>query len=63
MNNKEVFILKVDYDCTLHSTLHPIGVAVKTKEEAERFVKESNQGFIRDYEKITVCDNYEEIIK
>ena len=52
--------LEVDYDGTLTSMLHPVGVAVKTKEEAERFVKESREGFRRSYYSINIYDKYEE---
>jgi len=41
----------------------PFGVAVKTEEEAKRFVKEGKFGYGHSYEKITLFDNKDDAIK
>lgn len=50
----EVYILMADCDGTMRSRDVPIGVAVTSKEEAERFVKEGGIGYTHAYEKVRI---------
>lgn len=60
---KEVYVLLADSDGTMRSNDEPIGVAVTSKEEAERYVREGTVGYSRSYRKLTIFDNMDEGIK
>jgi hypothetical protein len=57
---KEVFVLLADGDGTTRSIDEPWGAAVMTKEEAERYVRESNIGYSRSYTRVGVFRTFEE---
>lgn len=59
---KEVYVLLSDGDGTMRSKDTPFGVAVKTEDEAKRFVSEGNCGYTQSYEKLTVFDDKDEAI-
>ena len=61
--NRKVYILMADGDGTTRSRPEPFGVAVNSKEEAERFVKEGNVGWNQTYSEIKVFDNFESGVK
>lgn len=50
----EIFILMADSDGTMRSSDSPIGVAVTTQEEAQRFVREGKVGYTHSYMKVIV---------
>lgn len=54
---KSVYILMSDGDGTMRSRDTPFGIAVSSKEEAERFVEEGGHGYTHSYEKIEIFDN------
>lgn len=60
---KEIFVLMADRDGTMRSTNEPFGVAVKTKEEADLYVKDGGVGYRHAYEKVEIFDTKEEAIK
>jgi hypothetical protein len=60
---KEIFVLLADGDGTTRSIPEPFGVAVETKEEAERFVAESYCGYSRSFAKVRLFDNWEAALK
>ncbi len=55
-----VYILLSDGDGTLRSIPEPFGVAVRTEEEAKRFVKEDKVGYSQGYEKVRIFDSAKE---
>ena len=59
----EIFILMADSDGTLRSSDSPIGVAVKTLEEAERFVREGKVGYSHSYVKVRIFDDKDEALR
>jgi len=54
---KQVFVLMADSDGTFRSSDSPIGVAVTTEEEAQRFVREGKIGYSHSYVKVLVFDD------
>lgn len=60
---KEVYVLLADGDGTMRSGCDPFGVAVTTKEEAERYLKDGGVGFYHSYSKVRIFDNKDEAIK
>lgn len=58
-----IYLLLADGDGTMHSRLDPFGVAVSSEEEAKRFEKEGNVGYMNSYMKIKVFDNMEDAVK
>ena len=59
----EVYILMADCDGTMHSRNMPFGVAVTSKEEADKFVKEGGVGYFHSYEKVRIFTSKDEAIK
>jgi hypothetical protein len=59
----ELFVLMADSDGTLRSSDSPIGVAVTTKEEAERFVREGKVGYSHSYSKVLVFADKDEALR
>lgn len=59
---KEIFVLLADGDGTMRSQDTPIGVAVTTEEEAERFVKDGGVGYSHSYVKVQVFDNKDDAL-
>lgn len=59
----EIFVLMADTDGTLRSSDSPIGVAVTTEEEAERFVEEGEVGYTRSYFKVLVFADKDEALR
>lgn len=57
-----VYVLMADGDGTLCSQDRPFGVAVTSKAEAERFVKEVNFGYTRSFRELAVFNTTEEAI-
>lgn len=55
-----VYVLLADGDGTLHSINEPWGVAVKTEEEAKRYVKKGGVGYTHGYFKCRVFDSFED---
>lgn len=53
-NYTEVYVLMADSDGTMRSRDIPFGVAVTSKEEADRFVKEGGVGYTRSYETVRI---------
>jgi len=56
---QKVFLLLADGDGTFHSSDQSLGLAVTTKEEAERFVHDETRkvGYSRSYQEIYIFDN------
>ena len=52
--NTEVYMLMADLSGTTFSSDEPLGVAVQSKDEAEKFVKEGGVGFTHSYKKLKV---------
>lgn len=63
MDTKKVYILLADGDGTMRSIDTPFGVAVTSREEAERFVKEGGFGYSHSYESVTIFDNKDDAIR
>lgn len=61
--SREVYVLLADGDGTMRSIDEPFGVAVNSKEEAERYVKAGGVGYTHSYSKLTVFENHEDAIK
>jgi hypothetical protein len=59
----EVFVLMADGDGTMRSSDEPIGVAVTTKEEADRYVKEGGVGYTHSYVKLVIFDNKDDALR
>lgn len=59
---EEVFVLLQDGAMTSHSIPEPFNVAVRTKEEAEKFIEGKDPMFSR-YTKVRIFDSYEEGLK
>ena len=59
----EIFVLLSDSDGTMRSSDEPIGIAVTTKEEAERYVAEAGVGYTHSYKRVTLFDNKDEGLK
>lgn len=59
---EKVYILLCDGDGTMRSIDEPFGVAVKSKEEAEKFL-EVNYGYTRSYQEVKIYDNFNEYLK
>lgn len=59
---KEIFVLLSDGDGTTRSIDEPFGVAIETKEEAEKFVAESKCGYSRSYTKVKVFSDWKSAI-
>ena len=49
MSEEIVYVLLADGDGTMHSGDTPFGVAVTSKEEADRFVAEGGVGYTHSY--------------
>lgn len=62
MKKKNIYNLLVDFRNTKDSSPMPINIALTSKDEADKFVKESKLGFHRIYEKITILETAESII-
>jgi hypothetical protein len=60
---KQVYLLLADGDGTLRSIDEPIGYAVKTEDEAKKFVEKGNIGYSRSYKKITICNDFETVME
>jgi len=63
MNDEHIYVLLADGDGTMRSTETPFGVAVRTEEEAKRFLKEGGVGYSHDYAKVKIFDNKDDAIK
>ena len=63
MKEKYVYVLLADGDGTMRSSDTPFGVAVASKEEAERFLKEGKVGYTHSYAKVRIFEKFEEGIK
>lgn len=63
MDTKTVYILLADPDGTMRSIDMPLGLAVTSKEEAERFVKEGGFGYSHSYDEITIFDNKDDALR
>jgi hypothetical protein len=59
----EYYELLADGDGTTRSRDTPFGVAVRTKEEADRFVREGRVGYSNSYRKVVVYDGVAEYRK
>ncbi len=59
---KEVYVLLADGDGTMRSVDEPFGVAVTTKEEAERFVLEGGVGYSHSFCKLAIFDDKDDAI-
>ena len=65
MKTKDVYVLMSDGDGTMHSRATPFGVAVDTKEEAERYVQEAKAKgwWSPEFIKIRIFQDKDEAIK
>jgi len=63
IKKQEVYVLLADGDGTMRSSNEPFGVAVTTKEEAKRFIKDGGVGYTHSYSKLTIFENKDEAIK
>jgi len=60
--DKYLYVLMIDSSGTTHSLcVDLIGVVMEEK-EAERFVKESNLGYAREYRKVKLVKRWEECL-
>ena len=58
-NSTKIYVLLQDTAMTLRSCAEPIGIAVKTKEEAEEFMNEGHYTHFKDYEEVELVEKYE----
>ena len=59
----EIYVLLADGDGTMRSSCEPFGVAVTTKEEAERYLKDGGVGFYHSYTKVKIFKDKDEGLK
>lgn len=59
---KEIYVLMADGDGTMRSQDTPFGVAVDTRAEAERFVRDGGVGYTHSYARVVVFANKDEAI-
>ncbi len=57
----EVYALLADLDGTTFSHEQPIGIALSSKEEADKWVATSNFGYSRSYQRIVLCGAASEV--
>lgn len=60
---EEVFVLLADGDGTLHLIWRPIGVAVRSEEEAKRFCAQEKFGHDRTYTKLKVFGTWADALE
>jgi hypothetical protein len=60
---KEVFVLLADRDGKTQSVDEPIGVAVTSQKEADRYVKDGSVGYTHSYVKIAIFDDKDEALR
>jgi len=55
-----VYVLMTDADGTMRSSDYPIGFAVTTKEEADRYILEGGMGYTHSYITVKVIEDKDE---
>jgi len=59
----EIFVLMTDDWGSTFSKEYPVGVAVTTEEEADRYVKDGNFGFSQSAIKVTIFENKDDALE
>lgn len=60
---KEVYVLLADGDGTMRSQDEPFGVAVSSKAEADKYVRDGGVGYTHSYQKLVIFDDKDEAIR